>query len=408
MLFTALTKSCQKLLRHSSKLHLLRLSQSSYHMASQNELQNGQGHWIVDMRSDTLTKPTPSMRQAMANAEVGDDVFGEDPTVNELQKRCADLFGKEAALFVPTGTMGNLISIMTHCQGRGIEAIIGDNSHIMRYEQGGIAQFAGVMSAIIHNKPDGTVDLEELKSKIRPLDDPHQPHTKLICLENTHNCCGGKILPISFLKEVYNIAQENNLIVHLDGARVLNAAIALNIPVSDILQYADSVNMCFSKGLAAPVGSIIAGTRPFIDTAVRVRKALGGGLRQSGILAAAALYSLDNIVPHLGNDHVHAKKLAKGIMSVDQNVAFINIEDVHTNILMITIVSETVSAEMVIKRLAQVTAAEENELGCGIVVKGMAWGLKLVRFVTHNDVSTADIEKGVLKVQFVLKELSFL
>ncbi|XP_021374437.1 probable low-specificity L-threonine aldolase 2 isoform X2 [Mizuhopecten yessoensis] len=375
-------------------------------MAGQTELKECQGDWVVDLRSDTLTKPTPGMRQAMANAEVGDDVFGEDPTVNELQKRCADLFGKEAALFVPTGTMGNLIAILTHCQGRGLEAIIGDGSHICWYEQGGIAQFAGVMPALIHNKSDGTVDLDELKSKIRPLDDPHQPHTRLICLENTHNRCGGKVLPVSFMKEVYSIAQENNLSVHLDGARVLNAAAALKIPVSDILQYTDSVNMCFSKGLASPVGSIIAGTKAFIATALRMRKALGGGLRQSGILAAAAIYSLDHIVPRLGDDHIHAQMLAEGIMSVDQNVASINVDDVHTNILMITVVSERVSAEMVVNRLTQVTAAEENELGCRVAIKGMVWGPKLIRLVTHNDISSTDLQKAVHKMQFILKEFS--
>ncbi|XP_060063414.1 uncharacterized protein LOC132543893 isoform X2 [Ylistrum balloti] len=375
-------------------------------MGSNTKVQKDQGDWIVDLRSDTLTKPTPGMRQAMATAEVGDDVFGEDPTVNELQKRCADLFGKEAALFVPTGTMGNLISILNHCQGRGVEAIIGDNSHIFRYEQGGIAQFAGVMSAIVHNQDDGTLNLKELKSKIRPLDDPHQPHTRLICLENTQNCCGGKVLPVSYMREVYNLAQENNLLVHLDGARILNAATALNIPVSEILQYADSVNMCFSKGLAAPVGSIIAGTKAFIAGALRLRKALGGGMRQSGILAAAALYSLDHIMPRLGEDHVHAKMIAKGIMSVDQNVATLDVEDVHTNILMITVVSETVTPEMIVKRLAEVPAAEESELGCRIIIKGMPWGVKLLRLVTHNDITTADVEKSVQKIQFVLKEYS--
>lgn len=398
------------MLRHPSNLQSLRLNQCirSYHMASQNELRNDQGDWIVDLRSDTITKPPPGMRQAMANAEVGDDVFREDPTVNELQNRCANLFGKEAALFVPSGTMGNLISIMTHCQGRGLETIIGDTSHIFKYEQGGIAQFAGVMSALVHNKPDGTFDLEEFRSKIRPLDDPHQPHTRLVCLENTHNCCGGKVLPISFMKEVYSIAKENNLLVHVDGARILNAASVLNVPVSDILKYADSVNMCFSKGLAAPVGSIIAGTRPFIETALRLRKALGGGLRQSGILAAAALYSLDHIAPRLGEDHVNAETLVKGMMSVDQNVVSVNTEDVHTNILMIPIVSQSVTSEMVINRLEQVTDSEEEELDGRIILKGMAWGPKLVRFVVHNDISTADIEKGVQKFQFVLKELSSL
>ncbi|KAJ8318402.1 hypothetical protein KUTeg_003493 [Tegillarca granosa] len=252
------------------------------------------------------------MREAMASAEVGDDVFGEDPTVNELQKKCASLFGKEDALFVPTGTMGNLISVMTHCRERGLEAILGTKSHIFIHEQGGISQVAGVLASTIENNPDGTFDIDKIKERIRLTDDPHFPYTRLICLENTQNMCGGKVLPMSFMQDVYGLASELGLKVHLDGARLMNAATALNVPPSEILKYVDSASMCFSKGLACPVGSIIAGTKPFIKQAKRTRKLLGGGMRQAGVLAAAALYSIDNIIPRLHIDHQHAQMLAKG------------------------------------------------------------------------------------------------
>ncbi|KAK3607428.1 hypothetical protein CHS0354_035122 [Potamilus streckersoni] len=311
------------------------------------------GPIVIDLRSDTITKPTPAMREAMAKAVVGDDVYREDPTVNELQDRCAALFGMEAALFVPTGTMGNLVSILTHCQQRGLEAILGDQSHIFLNEQGGIAQFAGVLPRSIKNKSDGTFDIEEMKSMLRPINDPHQTWTKLICLENTHNFCGGKVLPLDFLQQVHDFAEKNDLIVHMDGARVMNAAVALQIPVSEILKHVHSVSVCFSKGLAAPVGSIIGGSKKFIDMAIRMRKVLGGGTRQVGVLAAAALVSLDQVLPRLHVDHTHARIIAEAIQQENGGVVTVDVAGVHSNIIVMHIIKDGILAKDLVRRLMQ-------------------------------------------------------
>ncbi|CAB54291.3 Beta_elim_lyase domain-containing protein [Caenorhabditis elegans] len=268
-------------------------------------------HTSIDLRSDTVTVPSVEMRRAMAEAIVGDDVYGEDTTTNRLEQRCAELFGKEAGLFVTSGTMGNLLAIMAHCQ-RGEEIIVGRYNHIHRWEQGNYAQFAGISATTLEVKPDGTMDLNDIEQAIR-VKDCHMPASKLICIENTHNYTGGKALPIEWMRSVKQLAERRDLKVHMDGARIYNAAVASNCSVSKIASFADTVQMCFSKGLGAPVGSIVVGPKDFIDRARHSRKALGGGWRQSGILAAAAHIALDHADATIRADHERAKTLARMI-----------------------------------------------------------------------------------------------
>lgn len=266
---------------------------------------------IIEMRSDTFTKPTPAMRQAMATAEVGDDVWGEDPTVRCLEEKAAERLGKEAGLFVASGTQGNLVSLLTRC-GRGDEAIMGDQSHTFRYEQGGCAALGGIMPHLVRNRSDGTMDLAELAAAIRP-DDIHAPRTRLICLENTHNRCGGVPLTVEYTRQVAGLAHSRGLRLHIDGARLFNASVALGVDPKELVEGADSVTFCLSKGLAAPIGSVICGTRDFIQEAHRNRKVLGGGMRQVGVLAAAGLVALEEMVDRLADDHANAEALADGL-----------------------------------------------------------------------------------------------
>jgi threonine aldolase len=266
---------------------------------------------FVDLRSDTVTYPTPAMREAMAKAEVGDDVYKEDPTVNRLQEMAAALTGHEAGLFVPSGTMGNLASILAHCQ-RGDEVILGKAAHTYLFEAGGISVLGGVHSCQIPNQPDGTLDLEDIRAAIR-ADDPHQPVTRLITLENTHNRCGGSVLSAEYTRQVAEFAHSRGLKLHIDGARLFNAAVALGIPARELSAPADSVTFCLSKALCAPVGSVITGSTDFIAQAHRIRKMLGGGMRQAGILAAAGIVALETMVERLAEDHNRAKRLAAGL-----------------------------------------------------------------------------------------------
>jgi threonine aldolase len=269
---------------------------------------------LVDLRSDTVTKPTPEMRQAMASAEVGDDVFGDDPTVNRLQEIAADLTGKEAALFVPSGTMGNLAAILAHCQ-RGDEVIIGNKNHSFVFEAGGLSALGGVHSHQVPNQTDGSLALVDVEAAIRP-DDPHCPVSRLVCLENTHNRCGGTVQSVAYTQQVARLAHSHSLKVHLDGARIFNAAAALNVEASSLTDPADSVTFCLSKGLCAPVGSVLCGSTDFIHSAHRARKMLGGGMRQAGVLAAAGIVALRRMVARLGEDHIRARKLAEGLANI--------------------------------------------------------------------------------------------
>ena len=266
--------------------------------------------WI-DLRSDTVTHPTPAMREAMYTAPVGDDVYGEDPTVNRLQELAAVLVGKEAGLFVPSGTMGNLAAVLAHCQ-RGDEVILGHKSHTFLYEAGGISALGGVHSCQLRNQPDGTLDLSEVEEAIRP-DDPHDPITRLVALENTHNRCGGVALTVDYTQAAAELAHRHGLKLHLDGARLFNAAVGLGIKASELTAPVDSVTFCLSKGLCAPVGSVLCGSQAFIKQAVRIRKQLGGGMRQAGVLAAAGIVALEQMVDRLAEDHQRARRLAAGL-----------------------------------------------------------------------------------------------
>jgi threonine aldolase len=266
---------------------------------------------FIDLRSDTVTHPTPEMREAMARAEVGDDVYGDDPTVNHLQEMAAQMLGKEAGLFVPSGTMGNLAGILAHCQ-RGDEVILGRKNHTFLYEAGGISVLGGVHSCQLDNEPDGSLLLSEIQNAIRP-DDPHDPISRLICLENTHNRCGGTVQTLDYTRQVSELGHARGLKVHLDGARLFNATTALGVTPKDLVQSVDSVTFCLSKGLCAPVGSILCGEKKFITKANRMRKILGGGMRQVGVLAAAGIVALEKMISRLGEDHARARNLAEGL-----------------------------------------------------------------------------------------------
>jgi threonine aldolase len=268
----------------------------------------------VDLRSDTVTRPSPGMRRAMHDAELGDDVFGDDPTVNRLQERAAELFGFEAALLFPTGTQSNLAALMSHCQ-RGDEVILGTEAHSYRYEGGGLAVLASIQPQTVVNRPDGTLDLADVEAVIKP-DDPHFARTRLLALENTIT---GRPIPRAYLAEALKLAKRKGLSTHLDGARIFNAATHEKTSVRDLCAGFDSVSSCLSKGLGAPAGTLLLGSKPFIEEARRARKILGGGMRQSGVIAAAGLYALENNVERLQEDHANASRLAKGLreMGVD-------------------------------------------------------------------------------------------
>src|ERR1044071_772781 len=269
----------------------------------------------VDLRSDTVTKPTPEMREAMAEAEVGDDVYGDDPTVNQLEGLAAEMLGKEAALFVPSGTMGNLIALLVHSQ-RGHEVIVGNQSHIYLNEAGGMSALGGIQACPIQNRADGTLALDDIQASIR-TEDVHHPITRLVCLENTQNICGGVPLTAEYTRQVGDLAHRNDLSLHIDGARIFNSATAQNTSVKDLVEPADSVMFCLSKGLAAPMGSMLVATQQFIARARHIRKMLGGGMRQVGIVAAAGLISLEKMTKRLAEDHTRAKRLADGLRQID-------------------------------------------------------------------------------------------
>ena len=268
----------------------------------------------VDLRSDTVTKPTPEMREAMAEAEVGDDVYGDDPTVNRLEEKAAEMLGKEAALFVPSGTMGNLLALLAHCS-RGEEVICGDKSHIYVNEAGGMAALGGIYPHPVPNQKDGTLQLEDIRASIQP-DDSHRAITRLVCIENTQNMCGGAALSVEYTKQVGHLAQENNLKFHMDGARIFNAAAALDVGIKELVAPADSIMFCLSKGLVAPVGSMLVGDGAFTEKARRLRKMLGGGMRQAGVLAAAGLVSLEKMTVRLKQDHARAMSLYEALKQV--------------------------------------------------------------------------------------------
>lgn len=329
---------------------------------------------MIDLRSDTITKPSQLMRDVIVKATVGDDVYREDPTINELEQYAAQLVGKEAALFVTSGTQGNQAAILTHCHS-GQEAIMDEDAHVFVYEGAAISAFAGVQSKTLSHKR-GQMSLEDMEGAIR-ADDVHYPETGMIWLENTHNRSGGSVLPINYLRDVHQLAQKHHIPVHMDGARIFNAAIASEIPVKEIAQYTDSIQFCLSKGLGAPVGSILAGDQSFIDKARKKRKMLGGGLRQSGILAAPGLLALKSNIHRLIDDHNHAKRLAEAINTfTDMTVN----HPVETNI----IVADT--------NESQWTAPEWVNALADRGISVIQYKPQALRFTTHLDVSSADID----------------
>lgn len=343
---------------------------------------------IIDMRSDTVTKPTPAMRRAMAEAEVGDDVYGEDPTVRQLEELAAAMLGKEAALFVPSGTMGNLIAVLSHC-GRGDEVILGDQSHIFRYEQGGSAALGSVHHFTVPNRADGSLALADIKRAIR-LDDDHDPVTRLIAVENTQNRCGGRVLTVEYMDVVGQLADDHGLALHVDGARIWNAAVALKVTPARLLESADSVSACLSKGLAAPVGSVVAGSTDFIRRARRNRKVVGGGMRQAGVLAAAGIVALNEMYDRLAEDHHNAWTLACGVATINGLSADPSV--VETNIVVVTVEDEKLTAAQVASSLAE----------RGVLVNAL--DEKRIRVVTNYHVTTADVERALDLFSLVMQE----
>lgn len=342
---------------------------------------------FVDLRSDTVTQPTPAMREAMAKAEVGDDVFREDPTINRLQEMAAARMGKEAGLFVPSGTMGNLAAVLAHC-GRGDEVILGNLGHTFLFEGGGIAALGGVHPYVLPTQPDGTLRVEDIRGAFRNPDDPHYPTSRLITLENTHNRCGGVPLTVEYMDQVQQVARELGLKIHLDGARIFNAAAALGVPAAQLTQPVDSVTFCLSKALCAPVGSVLCGSHEFIGKARRIRKQLGGGMRQAGVLAAAGIVALEQMVDRLPEDHRRAKALAQGLSCIPG----IQPERVPPSNMVFAVLDENVPA----------TAAEIAQRLLEYGVKVGAVGPRRFRLVTHYWIDDEGVSRAVQAFKKVL------
>jgi len=340
---------------------------------------------IVDLRSDTVTRPTPEMREAMYRAEVGDDVYGEDPTVNRLEAMAAERLGKEDALLVVSGTMGNLVALLTHC-GRGDEVILGDRSHTYLFEQGGMAALGGIMPCPIPNRPDGTLRLEDIAGAIRG-DNVHFPRPRLVCLENTHNTCNGTPLTAAYTTRVATLAHARGLRVHLDGARVFNAAVALGVDVRELVQDVDSVMFCLSKGLSAPVGSLLCGDADFIAEARRARKVVGGAMRQAGILAAAGVVALERMTERLAEDHERARRLAEELADIPG----VEVAPVATNILYF--------------RLADGVPKTSEEVVAGLAERGVRLLGRVdgrFRAVTHCWITDEDIDMAIEAMRTVM------
>ncbi|MCC6616758.1 MAG: low-specificity L-threonine aldolase [Anaerolineae bacterium] len=345
---------------------------------------------VIDLRSDTVTVPTPEMREAMANAQVGDDVFGDDPTINLLQEEAAAMLGKEAALFVASGTMGNLSSVLAHC-ARGEEMILGKDAHIFRYEAGSAAMYGGVQPNTLPVQADGTLDLNQIRRAIRG-NNVHFPTTRLICLENTQASAFGAPLPPDYIADVANIARDHNLKLHIDGARIFNAATALGVEASELVKDADSVSFCLSKGLCAPVGSVVAGSREFIERAHRVRKSLGGGMRQAGILAAAGLISLRKMTRRLHEDHATARQFAEGIAQMPYIRT--DVSRVKTNIVYFNL---TADAPIAVDELSARLKADH-----GILMRPYDVSERSVRVLTHYWIKPEHVERTLSAMRALL------
>ncbi|WP_164985148.1 low-specificity L-threonine aldolase [Ammoniphilus sp. CFH 90114] len=340
----------------------------------------------MDFRSDTVTKPTEEMRRAMAEAVVGDDVYGEDPTVNRLEAIAAEILGKQDALFVTSGTQGNQVAVLTHCRP-GDEVILEAESHIFLYEGGASSALAGVQTRPIAGNR-GAMDPMAVKKAIRG-EDIHYPYSGLICLENTHNKSGGKIVPIENMKAIYEYASEKGVPVHLDGARLFNAAVAAGRPVTDFTQYVDTVQICLSKGLSAPIGSILAGSKSFIKEARKWRKRLGGGLRQVGVIAAPGIIAIQEMVGRLAEDHAHARMLAEGLSAIEG--LYVDVQGVDTNIILCDIKGTGLSNEEFLDRLRQ----------AGVLAGPFDDGV--IRFVTHREITGEHVQQALVNISKALK-----
>jgi threonine aldolase len=341
----------------------------------------------IDLRSDTVTLPTPEMRRAIAEAPLGDDVYGEDPTINRLEALAAEKVGKAAAVLVVSGTMGNLCALLAHC-GRGEEALIGDESHIYHYEAGGASVLGGVALHPVRTAPNGELPLDALAAAIRDPQDEHEALTRLICLENTHNRCGGTVLTPDYMRAIHDFAGGHGLQVHLDGARLFNAAVALGVDVREITGHVDSVQFCLSKGLSAPVGSILAGDAAFVAKARRARKLVGGGMRQAGIIAAAGIVALEQMVGRLAEDHANARLLAEGLASFPQIA--IDAATVQTDIVIFKLQGDRWTPGAFVRALAE----------RGLLVGELGQGR--IRAVTHYGIDSGDVEEALEVVRTVL------
>lgn len=345
---------------------------------------------MIDLRSDTVTQPTPEMRQAMASASVGDDVFGEDPTINRLQEMAAEKMGKEAGLFVPSGTMGNLLAVLTHCE-RGDEAIMGNLGHTFMFEAGGISALGGVHSCQLPNQPDGSIRLDDIWDAIRDPEDVHEPPSRLLILENTHNRCGGVVLTPEYTTDASELVHRHGLSLHLDGARIFNAAAYLGISAKELVEPADSVTFCLSKGLCAPVGSVLCGSKKFIDRARHIRKQLGGGMRQAGILAAAGIVALETMTDRLVEDHRRARKLAEGLAEIPG--LFPNPQIPQTNMVFLDVTRD-------VRITAKDLAEKCSEMG----VKVSTVGKQRIRLVTHYWIDDEAVETALQVFQAIMQQ----
>jgi threonine aldolase len=356
---------------------------------------------MIDLRSDTVTRPTDAMRRAMAEAEVGDDVYGEDPTVNRLEAMMAERLGFEAGLYVASGTMGNVAAVLTHA-GRGDEMLLGDLSHTFMYEGGAAAGLGGIHTRILPTAADGTLPLDAIAQGIRP-DNVHCPRTRLLCLENTHNLCGGVILPEGYAAQAAQIAHAAGATVHLDGARLFNAAVALGCEPASLTGFADSVMVCLSKGLGAPMGSLLCGSKPFIEEARRVRKVMGGGLRQAGIVAAAGIHALEHHVDRLAIDHENARRLAAGIDRIEGLACRVlnGSSTPHTNLVYFQVDGDAIG-----KPELDAGALAVRLRARGVLANPIGVGEKraMMRMATHLDVDAKDIDQAIAALRSCMME----
>ncbi len=344
----------------------------------------------IDFRSDTITHPTDEMRRAMADAEVGDDVYGEDPSINLLEQRAAQLLGKEAGLLTASGTMSNLVAALTYCH-RGDEVIMGDQAHMFWNESAGISALAGAQVRLVPNDDQGRLDPQDVADAIRPRGNVHMPPTTLVCLENTHNRCSGAALTPEDTRRVADVAHEAGASVHMDGARIFNAAVGLEVPPSELVKDVDDVSFCLSKALSCPVGSVLCGTEEFISGARRWRKMIGGGMRQAGVLAAAGLVALDTMIERLADDHANARRLAQGLAAIEG--LGVDPESIQTNIVIFEIDPSVGTAPEVLQALALAG------------VKVTPSRAQTLRMVTHRQVDGADVDDALSRVGQVVEEL---